>query len=162
MKGAGRMRKLPTVILLVLIDLLIKLIIHFDFMEMRFTLFNFKIGFKPYLNKEQLAIFNNELPTSINKLILIALLVVVLIIWLLLYNELKDKAYFNSYLELTYVFSFAGMLCALMDKLFFDGSLDYILLYVKIIDLKDLYLFSAIVCSILNLGYCYQVNKRRT
>ena len=46
----------------------------------------------------------------------------------------------------------AGVICSLIDKLFWKGSLDYILFFSKIVDLKDIYMFIGLFVCIIDLG----------
>ena len=145
------MKRLKVLLMLLFTDLIIKIVIHFNFMDYKIRFLNSKLGFTPYVNREQLAIFNNQLPNSINRVLLLVLCVAALISWPLVYSYFQKNEYTNRYFEYTYILSLAGVLCALMDKLFWGGSLDYILLIIKIVDLKDIYLFGSVIFMLIYL-----------
>ena len=71
------MRKLIFAGSLVVIDQIIKIIISLYFVDNRMVLGNL-LGFSPYLNTNQLSIFNNELSMNLSSTILIILNVLII------------------------------------------------------------------------------------
>ena len=45
----------------------------------------------------------------------------------------------------------AGAICSLTDKIFWKGSLDYLIVLFKIVDLKDIYLFAGVILALAGL-----------
>lgn len=144
---------------MVLFDVLIKILIDNFFMENKFYL-NSKLGFVPFLNTEQLSIFNNELglDVSLKCLIMINLIGAVAIIFAR--NVLKKEKEWNRVIDVGTLMVFTGVFCSLIDKIFWGGSLDYILLFSRILDLKDIYLFAGLGICIVEL--CRQSIKKVT
>lgn len=145
------MRRLRVSLILSFTDLIIKMVIHFNFMDYKIKLLNSTLGFNPYVNRDQLTIFNNQLHPSINIVLLIILCISTLVSWPWIYSYFYKNEYTNLYFEYGYMLSLAGVLSSLIDKLFWGGSLDYILLITKIIDLKDIYLFSSVIFMLMYL-----------
>lgn len=57
------------------------------------------------------------------------------------FKYLEAKIAKNSMLDIIKAFLFSGVICSLIDKIFWNGSLDYILLKgFFVFDLKDCYL----------------------
>lgn len=128
------------VVFLVLVDVVIKIIIDNYFIDTKFFLTE-RFGFRPFLNRDQLSIFNKELNMNLGLGVLILLnLIVILAIVLLMHVLKKDKTLFKIvhwglWIELS------GVICSLIDKLFWHGSLDYVQCFSVIFDLKDVYLY---------------------
>lgn len=135
------------VIVMVFIDAFIKVIIDHFFMEQKF-LINDKFGFTPYLNQSQLSIFNNEMRLNVNLNVLIALNIVGIIALVVAESRFQQKRDWTKALDIAVKICLVGAICSLIDKIFWAGSLDYILLYSKIVDLKDLYMFGALCICI--------------
>lgn len=129
------------VIVLIIIDQLIKYCIFLNFMTYKVKLFGGRIGFVPYLNRDQLSIFNNELNLKLSLITLILINLGVIIILMLIYKLIKKKEYTNLYFENSFFIITAGAVCSLIDKITLKGSLDYILFFRHIHDLKDIYLY---------------------
>lgn len=139
--------------------MVIKVVIHFNLMGCKIRFLNNQLGFNPYLNKEQLPFFNNQLHPGINTSLLVILLVVTIVTWPYIYTYVQRKQFTNVYFEYGYILNLAGVLSALLDKIFFGGSLDYILIVTKIIDLKDIYLFSSVIFMLFYLLSYIKYNK---
>ncbi len=105
------------------------------------------IGFSPYLNATQLSIFNNELNMSLSNVFLgvLNVLIIILVIFLYLYLKKHSSQENVRYLNSMFTFLLAGTICSLIDKIFWGGSLDYIRILSKIVDLKDIYLLIGFV-----------------
>lgn len=137
-------RSLIAVSTMCLFDQLIKIIIYKNFMDLRFDLKKM-VGFRPHLNTDQLSIFNNELELKMGLPILIILNIVILAALVVLYIYISKK--YSEYPQLITIVDLltAGCICSLIDKVFWGGSLDYILFLSQIIDLKDIYLFLGVL-----------------
>lgn len=148
------MKRKIYMLILVIFDQVVKGIIHLWFMNRKVTFFRSKIGFTPYLNKNQLSIFNHELNMELGILTLIVINVLSVFILIYLYPFTKKREYTNVFYEITFIFLFSGVLCSLIDKIIYKGSIDYILFDRHICDLKDIYLLLGALFSIMYL-YTY-------
>ncbi len=137
-------------LIMIFIDVFVKIIIDNFFMEDKLFI-NDKLGFLPYLNTEQLSIFNNELElgVSLNFLIVINLIGGIALVFVR--NMLKREKEWNTVLDIATLMIFAGVVCSLVDKIFWKGSLDYILFFSKIVDLKDIYMFAGFFIYIIDI-----------
>ena len=150
-------------LIMIFIDVFVKIIIDNFFMEDKLFI-NDKLGFLPYLNTEQLSIFNNELElgVSLNFLIVINLIGGIALVFVR--NMLKREKEWNTVLDIATLMIFAGVVCSLVDKIFWKGSLDYILFFSKIVDLKDIYMFEGFFIYIIDIcrQFVGKVIKNRT
>lgn len=96
-----------------------------------------------------MSIFNNEMNLNFNSLTLIVMNIICIILVLLIKVYLKNKCGEKLLLNYCFIFLFSGVICSLIDKIFWGGSLDYILIYKKIIDVKDIYLFLGVILLLL-------------
>ena len=136
-----RRNMIVSIIFLVAVDQVMKMIVSFFYMDHTFTITSW-FGFHPYLNADQMSIFNNELNLNVDHRILITIEIVLLVLLFLCFVNIEKK-YSNFKLVNTAIaMLMAGTVCSLIDLMFWGGSLDYILLFSKIIDLKDVYLFA--------------------
>lgn len=53
----------------------------------------------------------------------------------------------------------AATICSLFDKIFWGGSLDFILFFRYIIDVKDIYLYIGGIMGIILFLYRYEIKK---
>ena len=145
-----RKKKLVRMFILILIDQVIKIIIHFNFMNIKVTFLKGNLGFTPYLNKDKLSInnliFNRGL--SLNNLIIRNIISIILIF--LIYKDYKKKDYVNNHFENGCLLMSAGAFSSLIDKLTLGGSLDYILIINYIVDLKDIYLSLGLIAILIS------------
>ena len=134
--------------ILVLVEQIIKLIINHNFLDLDVAIIPGLVYFSPLFNRDYSWI-NNLFDLGIGKIFHIIMVVLILVILYLFYNyafnkKLKSKAFYLSYL-----FIMSGAICSLIDKVFWDGSLDYI--YLKglfTFDLKDAYISMFVVIVI--------------
>lgn len=131
--------------ILIIMDELIKAIIYFNFMKIDFRIINDKFGFSPYLNTDQLSIFNNELNMSLSLGVLMLINILSILVMFFLYQFLLKKMYVDNFLIYSMLIITSGCICSLIDKIIYKGCLDYILVFNKICDLKDIYLLTGIV-----------------
>jgi signal peptidase II len=155
----GMKRKI-ILILLVLADQIIKYIIYFNYMQFKISFYGQRIGFVPFINKEQLSIFDNELNFQLSLVTLILINIGSLILLLATYVFVKKRGYINYHFKNAFVFITAGAISSLIDKMVFGGSLDYILFFKYICDLKDIYLIiGLILISIYTITYIKHERK---
>lgn len=110
------------------------------FMNTELYFLSDKFGFSPLINREQLSIFNLELGMGVNITILIIINTVLLAALCFLQFRLYKKGLMNTHTHIILSLFIAGSICSIFDKLVFGGSLDYLLVYQWICDLKDIYI----------------------
>lgn len=146
------MKKKLCLLILVIIDQGVKGIIHLLYMENKTTFLNNKIGFTPYLNKSQLSIFNHEFKMSLGNSTLIVVNIFSILLLIFMDKFIKKHEYTNNYYEITFIFIASGALCSLLDKIIYKGSIDFILFFGHIHDLKDIYLYLGIITVFIYLA----------
>lgn len=147
------------VFFLILIDQLIKAIIYSNFMKTNISILNHKLGFKPYLNVEQLSIFNNELEMALSLKTLIGINLMSILALFFLYKYMKKLEPVNTLMNYSFAILNSGCVCSLIDKIVYKGSLDYILIYKKISDMKDIYLIIGVALFCIYLLKYIKANK---
>lgn len=140
-----------TIVILVILDLIIKGIIFFYLMDTKIILIEGWFGILPHINREQLSLFNLEFNLGVSTTALIVLNAVILIALLLVYYRIKQLGYMNRHIKMILTLLVSASICSIIDKISLGGSLDYILIKNWIIDLKDAYLFSAVIYLIVYL-----------
>lgn len=109
-----------------------------------------------------MSIYNLHFNLGLNLSILIAINIISLIIVFFVYFRLKNRNFLNKGVNRILVFIIAGNICSLIDKLTLGGSLDYILFGGYIHDLKDIYLYLAIIfiCKEMALNYNFKSSTK--
>lgn len=125
---------------LVAIEQIIKIIIYKNFLERQFPILPPILYFEPMFNKHY-SWFNSMFQLGISKGLHIAFGLIMVILIYLFYRYLNDQVGSNKLIHTMFAFLFSGAICSLIDKIFWDGSLDYILVkgYFTF-DLKDVYI----------------------
>lgn len=96
--------------------------------------------FAPVLN-DNYSYINSLFSLGWGRIFHILLVIFVLFFSYYAFKYLEAKAIRNSMINIIKIFLFAGTICSLIDKVFWNGSLDYILLKgFFVFDLKDCYL----------------------
>nr|MBO2494724.1 signal peptidase II [Clostridia bacterium] len=125
---------------LVAVEQIIKIIIYNHFFERRFPILAPILYFEPMFNKHY-SWFNSMFRLGIGKGIHIAFVLIIVVLIYLFYRYLNDRVGTNKMINAMFAFLFSGATCSLIDKIFWDGSLDYILLKgFFTFDLKDVYI----------------------
>ena len=107
--------------------------------------------FRPMFNRDYSWI-NSMFQLGVGKGIHIVLVLVMLALILLAYRYCVKRSQGSRYVDAMFSILIAGALCSLIDKLFWGGSLDYILLRgFFTFDLKDVYINAFIAMIILGL-----------
>lgn len=129
------------VALLILFDQGIKLFISGHFvMEQNIPVLPPVLYFFPTLNTNYTWI-SSMMDIYLSKWIYIALVAVLLALILLFYRYLQNRLAKNNTVNILFAFIFSGALCSLVDKLFWNGSLDFIRLNpLFTFDTKDVYI----------------------
>lgn len=129
-----------SIILLVTLEQLIKLIINSKLLGSNIEIVPSLLYFKPMFNRDYSWI-NSLFDLGIGRIFHLFLVLFILGLIYLTYKHIIAIVSSNKYLDLSYIFIMSGALCSFIDKLFWDGSLDYI--YLKgffTFDLKDIYI----------------------
>ena len=103
------------------------------------------------MNKDQLSIFNNELKLGVSLPFLISVNFLCFILIVLARYFLRKEKEWSKAIDIGTLMVLAGAICSMADKVFWKGSLDYLLLFTKICDLKDIYMFLGLFICILDL-----------
>lgn len=102
---------------MVFIDIFIKIVIDNWFMEEKFLIYD-NIGFLPFLNTEQLSIFNNELGWNLDLKYLCIINIIGIVVLIFGRNVLKKEKEWSSGLDIGTIMVLAGAFCSLIDKIF--------------------------------------------
>ena len=129
------------VIFLILLDQVLKISINMFFKTTEIHIWNNFLGFKVFLNCNHISMFNGY---AINfKLSIYILIIINVIMSLFLISLYKYIKFINLKINTVYIsliFFIAASISSLIDKVFWGGSLDYIIFLSYILDLKDIYL----------------------
>lgn len=125
---------------LITIEQVIKIIINNNFIDKRLPLFPPLLYFQPMFNRDY-SWFNSMLQLNVSKWRHIIIVVIMIILIYLFYKYLNKKLVTNKIINIMFAFIFSGAMCSLIDKIFWNGSLDYILVNgFFTFDLKDVYI----------------------
>lgn len=145
--------------ILISVDFLIKIVIDVCFINVRFRISD-ELGFKPFLNTEQLSVFNNELDMGLSLSVLFIINIISILVTFCIVDEYKKVFLWNKISDVGFKLLLAGEICSFIDKAIWRGSLDYILFFGKIVDLKDIYLVVGFVLIILSV-VLFENNRRK-
>lgn len=130
-------------ILLIVVEQVIKLIINANYLDSRTPIIGEYVMFIPSFNRDY-SWLNSLFDLGVSKVVHIVFTALILIFIIAIYIYMLQT---NAFKIIKYGMSFmlAGAFCSLVDKVFWDGSLDYIYLNgMFTFDLKDVYLNVAI------------------
>jgi len=128
------------ILVLIAVEQIIKIIIYYNFLERQFSILPPILYFSPVFNRHY-SWFNSMFHMGIGKGVHIVFVLILVTFIYLFYRYLNDRAWINKLINTMFAFLFSGAVCSLIDKVFWDGSLDYVL--VKgffTFDLKDVYI----------------------
>lgn len=128
------------IIFLISIEQLIKIIINNNYLDKHIPIIPPLIYFDPMFNRDY-SWFNSMLKLDISKWLHIGVVVLMSTFILLFYQYIKHRIGRDKAVDVMFAFIFSGAMCSLIDKVFWNGSLDYILIkgYFTF-DLKDVYI----------------------
>ena len=139
------------VLILVTIDQVIKVVINNKFFDKRSPILPPLLYFEPMFNRDYSWV-NSMLQLGVGKYIHISLIAIMSILIYLFYQYLNKQFGTNKLINSMYAFIFSGAMCSLIDKIFWNGSLDYILVNgFFTFDLKDVYINIFVGLLILSL-----------
>lgn len=138
--GKNRKYVWMTIIILITIEQAIKVVINNNFLESNVPIIGSCIFFNPMFNRDY-SWLNSMLQLGIGKWVHILAVAVILVLAFLFYRSTIKKKTEALLIDIAFTFLFAGGICSLIDKIFWNGSLDYIQLkgYFTF-DLKDVYI----------------------
>lgn len=125
---------------LIFIEQFIKVIINKNYFDSVFDILPPYLYFDPMFNRDY-SWFNSMFKWGVGKYSHIILVVVILAVVVLFYTFLNKQYGSHRLINIMYAFILAGAVCSLIDKVYWDGSLDYIRVngYFTF-DLKDVYI----------------------
>lgn len=119
--------------------------IYYNLMDAEVPILPPFLYFNPLFNRDY-SWFNSMLQLGIGKWVHIVFVFMACVFIFLFYRYLLSLTNNHQTIRLPFVFLFSGAMCSLIDKVFWDGSLDYIQLKSFFtFDLKDLYIDAFIV-----------------
>ena len=124
----------------IIIEQVIKIIINSNYLNSSEPIIEPFLYFQPMFNRDYSWI-NSLFQFGASKLLHIILVSVIIILVILVYKYLSYKKLNSKIVSIAFSFLLAGGSCSLIDKIFWNGSLDYIYLngYFTF-DLKDAYI----------------------
>lgn len=140
---------------LIAIEQGIKLVIYSNYLESNLSILAPWLYFRPVFNRDY-SWLNSMLKLGVGKLVHIVLVAVVLLLICLVYKFLNRDTATTALIDTMFAFIFSGAICSLIDKLFWNGSLDYIALTgFFTFDLKDVYIniFNGLLILLLLTDY---------
>ncbi|NLN07328.1 MAG: signal peptidase II [Firmicutes bacterium] len=142
--------------LLIVLDQGIKLVINRYYLKADLPLLEPWFYFRPMFNRDYSWI-NSLFQLGIGKEMHIVFVLFVLVFVFCLYRYIVKNFPSTALINITFSMLFAGGICSLLDKVFWNGSLDYI--YLRgffTFDLKDVFINSALGLFLLMLAIDYQ------
>jgi signal peptidase II len=139
------------VFFLIAIEQFIKIIINNNFLDKKFAIFPPVLYFEPMFNRRYSWI-NSMLQLDNGKWIHIIAVSIMTILLCLFYHYLNKEIGNSKIINIMFAFIFSGAICSLIDKIFWNGSLDYIFVNgLFTFDLKDVYIniFSGLLIFLL-------------
>lgn len=125
---------------LVFIEQIIKLIINENYLDVFAPIIKPILYFRPMFNRDYSWI-NSLFQLGVGKWIHVASVLIISVLVILVYNYISFKNKNTKIVSTAFAFLLAGGLCSLIDKIFWNGSLDYIYLSGQFtFDLKDAYI----------------------
>ncbi|WP_096044499.1 MULTISPECIES: signal peptidase II [Clostridium] len=109
-----------------MIDQAIKIVINNNFFDKRFRILPPLLYFEPMFNR-QYSWLNSMSQLGIGKYVHMSLVAIISILIYLFYQYLNKQFRANKIINIMYAFIFSGAMCSLIDKISWNGSLDYIL-----------------------------------
>ena len=129
-----------TVLFLTTIEQGLKVIINNYYLLVNAPILRPWLFFNPVFNRDY-SWFNSMLQLNIGRWIHVLLVTALLILIYLFHQFVRQRLKTDRLIDATFAFLFAGAICSLIDKVFWNGSLDYIRVRgMFTFDLKDVYI----------------------
>ncbi|MGG7163205.1 signal peptidase II [Clostridium ihumii] len=133
------MKYIMLTFILIVLDQVIKLIVK-NYYNMSKPLIKDLISFSPTLNSKY-SYINSLLNLDMSKIFSTLLVVLILLVSYSIYMYYNYRYKENLFSNLFGVFFFSGAICSIIDKIFWNGSLDYIKIHgFFTFDMKDVYI----------------------
>lgn len=134
---------LLSVILLIVFDQASKMIMNTFFQAIDIELIkNNLLGLSVYLNEDQLSVFNGPFLKFDLSLIFLSVLALFMSLFLIsVYFFMKDQKLLLPEYQAILALYIAASISSTIDRVFWGGSLDFIVIAGWIVDFKDIYLF---------------------
>ena len=138
MKTSG-LKRWIIVIALISFEQAIKLVINSFYLYKNISIIPNAVYFKPMFNRDYSWV-NSMLQLGIGKWLHIVLVAVMILLIVRFYAYMNYRSVNDKMMDWIYTLVISGAMCSLIDKVFWNGSLDYIALKgLFTFDLKDLY-----------------------
>lgn len=147
------------IFILVLIDQISKIVVNSFFKEYSFRFLYGKLGFEVYLNKYYMSVFNSNLGLNLSTLILIVINLITLIFLISFYLYTIESNSLSKVLRISLILIISANICSIIDKVFWGGSLDFIVFFGYIIDIKDILLYLGVLSFGIIYIYKYEIRK---
>ncbi len=147
------------IFILVLIDQITKLVVNSFFNEKSFRFLYGKLGFDVYLNKYYMSIFNSNLGLNLSTLVLTLINLITLLFLISFYLYIVESNSLNKLLRISLILIISANICSIIDKVFWGGSLDFIVFFGYIIDIKDILLYLGVFSFGIIYIYKYEIRK---
>ncbi|MCH4888477.1 signal peptidase II [Acidaminobacter sp. JC074] len=126
--------------LLIAVEQIIKIIINSNFLHNNDVIIENLLYFKPMFNRDYSWI-NSLFQLGVAKWPHVIMVAFIMTMVFLVYMFIDHKGYNSKPVSTAFAFLLAGGVCSFVDKIFWDGSLDYIYLQGQFtFDLKDVYI----------------------
>ena len=126
--------------ILIIADQGIKLYINAYYLGVALPVLPPVLYFRPIFNTDY-SWFASMLDLSLSKWLHVALVGILLALIVLFYRHLQNRLSKNNTVNVLFAFLFSGALCSLLDKIFWNGSLDFVLIQSMFtFDIKDVYI----------------------
>lgn len=126
--------------LLIAVEQIIKIIINNNYLDNNDVIIENFLYFNPMFNRDYSWI-NSLFQLGVSKLPHVIMVAVIMTMVIVVYFFIDHKGYNSKIVSTAFSFLLAGGICSFVDKIIWDGSLDYI--YVQnhfTFDLKDVYI----------------------
>lgn len=150
------------ILILIVIDQASKIIMNVFFKDISLELIeNNILGMRVFLNTENLSVFNHEIfDFNLSLSLLILLNIVILAVLISIYFYFQKNQFSNRITSMIFILLIAGTISSTIDRVFWGGSLDFIVLLGYIVDLKDLYAVAgATIVAVYTLGIEFNMIK---
>ena len=128
------------VFILITIEQVIKIVINNNFLYKTKLIVPKFLYFEPMFNRNYSWV-DSMLQLGVSKWIHITIVTIMIVLIYLFYKYLNKQLGTKSIINIMFAFIFSGAMCSLIDKAFWNGSLDYILVNgFFTFDLKDVYI----------------------
>lgn len=129
------------VLFLTVLDQGSKIIVNTFFKDVTASFFDDALGFQVVLNTDQLSMYNGHLiDLNLSHATLTGIGLASLAGLVTFYLYLKKEKVMNKMAYTIFALSIAAVICSTIDKVFWGGSLDFIVIPRYIVDPKDIYI----------------------